>query len=50
MFSEKRRSVVNRHFDELSEDHGFRDPENRFKILVFCPVLDIVLSVVVKYI
>lgn len=39
-FSEKRRSILKRHFDELSEDHRFRDPESRFKVLIFYPMLD----------
>ena len=43
-FPEKRNRQAKRHFDELAVDHWFNDPEELFRIKMFLPMIDTVVT------
>lgn len=43
-FSDKRTRRVKSHFDELSQDERFTDPEQRFRVTTFYPMIDTISS------
>ncbi|XP_065658713.1 zinc finger MYM-type protein 1-like [Hydra vulgaris] len=44
IFFQKRRKIVERHFDELSTDHRFDSSEEIFRINIFIKILDVVIN------